>query len=171
MSSERRTPQTLLPVSSLAERAGLSVHVVRLYLRRGLLRASRRTSAGYQLFDEDDAERLRFIRIAQRLGFTLAEIGEIVRLGHKRESPCPIVRSTIQSRLDETRRELDDLQVMLERMQHAVALWNDLPDAVPTGNDICHLITAVAGSWPSDHSANMQPGRARRHPKARSQPR
>lgn len=132
MSSERRTPKTLLTVSSLAERAGLSVHVVRLYLRRGLLRASRRTSAGYQLFDEDDAERLRFIRIAQRLGFTLAEIGEIVRLGHKRESPCPIVRSTIQSRLDETRRELDDLQVMLERMQHAVALWNDLPDAVPT---------------------------------------
>ncbi|MGK2926261.1 MAG: MerR family DNA-binding protein [Lysobacterales bacterium] len=171
MHSERRTPKTLLTVSALAERAGLSAHIVRLYLRRGLMRASRRSSAGYQLFDEDDAERLRFIRVAQRLGFTLAEIGEIVSLGRRRESPCPIVRSTIQSRLDETRRELGELQAMLERMQHAVTLWNDLPDAVPTGNDICHLITAVADSWPSGHPASVQLGLARRRPKARSQPR
>jgi DNA-binding transcriptional MerR regulator len=67
MHSERRTPKTLLTVSALAERAGLSAHIVRLYLRRGLMRASRRSSAGYQLFDEDDAERLRSIRVAQRL--------------------------------------------------------------------------------------------------------
>lgn len=168
MHSERRTPKTLLTVSALAERAGLSAHIVRLYLRRGLMRASRRSSAGYQLFDEDDAERLRFIRVAQRLGFTLAEIGEIIRLGRRRESPCPIVRSTIQSRLDETRRELGELQAMLERMQHAVMLWNELPDAVPTGNDICHLITAVADTWPVDHDQGVLRGRLRPRPTPRS---
>lgn len=161
MHSEHRTPKTLLTVSSLAERAGLSAHIVRLYLRRGLMRASRRSSAGYQLFDKDDAERLRFIRVAQCLGFTLAEIGEIIRHGRRRESPCPLVRTTIQSRLDETRRELGELQAMLERMQHAVTLWNDLPDAVPTGNDICHLITAVADSWPVDHDKGVLRGRLR----------
>lgn len=91
MHSERRTPKTLSSVSSLAERAGLSAHFVRLYLRRGLMRASRRSSAGYQLFGDDDAERLRFIRVAQCLGFTLAGIGEIIRHGRRRESPCPLV--------------------------------------------------------------------------------
>jgi hypothetical protein len=71
------------------------------------------------------------------------------------------VRSTIQSRLDETRRELGELQAMLERMQHAVMLWNELPDAVPTGNDICHLITAVADTWPVDHDKGGLRGRLR----------
>ncbi|MCQ4318739.1 MerR family DNA-binding protein [Stutzerimonas stutzeri] len=55
------------------------------------MRASRRSSAGYQLSDDDDAERLRFIRVAQCLGFTRAGIGEIIRHGRRRESPCPLV--------------------------------------------------------------------------------
>ncbi|MDD3762945.1 MAG: MerR family transcriptional regulator [Pseudomonadota bacterium] len=158
MTSSRRTAPALHTVSALAERTGLSAHAIRLYLRRGLLRASRRSSAGYQLFDDDDAQRLRFIRVAQSLGFTLNEIGEIIDHGRRRESPCPMVRTTIQARLDEARRELDALQAMRKRMQQSVEVWNTLPDAVPTGNDICHLITAIADSWPDLKQVNPLPG-------------
>lgn len=168
MTSSRRTAPDLHTVSALAERTGLSAHVIRLYLRRGLLRASRRSSAGYQLFDDDDAQRLRFIRVAQSLGFTLAEIAEIIRHGRRRESPCPMVRATIQARLDEARRELDALQAMRKRMQQSVEVWNTLPDAVPTGNDLCHLITAVADSWPDWKRASPRPGVVARRPRPRA---
>lgn len=162
MTQSRHSASALHTVSALAARTGLSPHVIRLYLRRGLIRASRRSSGGYQLFDDNDAQRLRFIRVAQSLGFTLAEIGEIIQHGRRRESPCPMVRETMQARLDKVQRELRGLQAMRRRMQEAVEVWGQLPDSVPTGNDICHLITAVARSWPDARRSSVHLGRVGR---------
>ncbi|WP_290884449.1 MerR family DNA-binding protein [Arenimonas sp.] len=135
-----------MTVRRLAKSGGVTVHVVRNYLRRGLLRAARHTEAGYQLFSTAELHRLHFIRTAQRLGFTLTEIEEILRRSRQRRSPCPLVRDIISRRLAETRDQLEQLLALQTRMAQAVAQWSRLPDAVPTGNDVCALIEAVAAS-------------------------
>ncbi|OGT54852.1 MAG: hypothetical protein A3E01_18620 [Gammaproteobacteria bacterium RIFCSPHIGHO2_12_FULL_63_22] len=135
-----------MTVRRLAQLGGVTVHVVRNYLRRGLLRAASHTEAGYQLFSTTELHRLHFIRTAQRLGFTLTEIEEILRRSHQRKSPCPLVREIMTRRLKETRDQLDQLLALQKRMAQAVAHWTRLPDAVPSGNDVCALIDAIAAS-------------------------
>ena len=133
-----------MTVSKLASAAHLPPHVVRHYLRIGLLRANRRSSSGYQLFGTMELHRLRFIRISQSLGFTLTEVGEIIRRSRRTESPCPFVRDIIGQRIDETEGELDRLGQTLQTMRRASNLWARIPDAIPTGNEVCQLIEAVA---------------------------
>src|SRR3546814_11507573 len=86
------------------------------------------------------------MRSAQQLGFTLAEIEEIIRYILQRHSPCPLVRDIIRRRLDDTRQQLDRLLAMHERMERAIHAWAKLPDSIPTGNDVCALIDALAAT-------------------------
>jgi DNA-binding transcriptional MerR regulator len=62
-------------VSSLAEQVGLSADTVRYYERVGLVPTPERSAAGYRLYEESTARRLRFIKGAQRVGLRLREIG------------------------------------------------------------------------------------------------
>lgn len=113
----------LMTVRQLALRGGVSVHVVRTYLRRGILEPDSRTDAGYQLFSKVELKRLRFIRACQQLGFTLAEIEEIVRESRLERSPCPLVRGIMRRRLTETSEQLTQLQALLDRMSQASERW------------------------------------------------
>ena len=136
----------LMTVRQLAQQGDVTVHVVRNYLRRGLLRAATHTGSGYQLFSASEIQRLHLIRTAQQLGNTLAEIEEIIRHSLLRHSLCPFVRDIIRRRLDDTRQQLDNLLAMHARMEHAVHAWSSLPDSIPTGNDVCALIESVAAA-------------------------
>lgn len=64
-----------LRIGELAERAHVSIDAIRYYERRGLLPRAPRTAGGYRLFPASMVERLRFIKQAQELGFSLDEIG------------------------------------------------------------------------------------------------
>jgi len=146
MTPKDETAPPLMTVRQLAQQGDVTVHVVRNYLRRGLLQAASHTGSGYQLFSASELQRLHFIRTAQQLGFTLAEIEEIIRHSVLRNSPCPLVRDIIRRRLDDTRQQLDSLLAMHGRMEHAVHAWASLPDSIPTGNDVCALIETVAAT-------------------------
>ena len=76
MTGKDEVVQPLMTVRQLAQQGDVTVHVVRNYLRRGLLQAATHTEGGYQLFSVSELQRLHFIRTAQQLGFTLAEIEE-----------------------------------------------------------------------------------------------
>jgi DNA-binding transcriptional MerR regulator len=144
MNADPRRADATLTVRRLAQQGGVTVHVVRNYLRRGLLRAKDRTAAGYRLFSHAEVQQLQFIRTAQRLGFTLAEIEEIMRRSRQRKSPCPLSREIINRRLEETRKQLEQLLALQSRMVRAAEHWATLPDSIPTGNDMCPLIEAIA---------------------------
>ncbi len=66
-----------LTIGHLAKEAGVNLETVRYYERRGLLPKPPRSASGYRLFPSDAARRLRFIRRAQELGFSLNEIREL----------------------------------------------------------------------------------------------
>jgi MerR family Zn(II)-responsive transcriptional regulator of zntA len=130
-------------VNELAKLAGVTPHAVRYYAQIGLLKPTRNKRNGYQQFSEADVRRVRFIRRSQSLGFTLPEVAEIFRRSHQRETPCPLVRDIIRRRIEENAVLLNELVELRDRMKHALRKWRQLPDAVPTGDEICHLIESI----------------------------
>jgi Hg(II)-responsive transcriptional regulator len=81
-----------LTIGELANQAGVNRETVRYYERRRLLARPARTIAGYRIFPDDAVDRLRFIKHAQALGFTLEEIRELVALRVDERSSCEQVR-------------------------------------------------------------------------------
>jgi MerR family copper efflux transcriptional regulator len=72
-------------IGSLAKRAGVGIDTVRYYERAGLLAPSGRLASGYRRYTELELARLRFIRRAQALGFTLNEVRELLALSARRD--------------------------------------------------------------------------------------
>ncbi len=130
----------MLTVNELANRADAPAHVVRYYTRIGLLEPVAQRDNGYRLFAPADVARLRFIRHAKQLGFTLNEIHDITRHAERGESPCGDVRRIIQQHIDENRRKIEAMQSLQSRMELALEQWQTLPDGEPNGTSICHLI-------------------------------
>lgn len=81
-----------LTIGRLAREAGVNLETVRYYERRGLLPHSPRSPSGYRLFPDGSTGRLRFIRRAQELGFSLAEIRELLALRVSRTAKGADVR-------------------------------------------------------------------------------
>lgn len=130
----------MLTVTELARMSGTTPDTVRYYTRMGLLNPRRHESNGYRLYLRSDAARLSFISQAKKLGFTLAEIQEITGHAEHGQSPCPMVREILQRRIRENREALESLLDLQRRMESALEAWGDMPDGVPDGHSVCHLI-------------------------------
>ena len=87
-----------MKVNELAKRGGVTAETVRHYAREQLLAPQRHPDNGYQLFSDTDLERLRFIQRARKLGFSVAEIRDILTHADQGDSPCPLVRDLLASR-------------------------------------------------------------------------
>jgi MerR family Zn(II)-responsive transcriptional regulator of zntA len=85
-----------MTVNEIARHTGVPAHTVRYYTRIGLLRPARKRDNGYKEFTELELQRLNFIRRAQRSGFTLAEIREVIARAARGHSPCPMVRDILE---------------------------------------------------------------------------
>lgn len=72
-------------IGALAKRAGVRIDTVRYYERSGLLAPKTRLASGYRRYGEVELSRLRFIRRAQALGFTLEEVRELLALSKRRD--------------------------------------------------------------------------------------
>ncbi len=130
----------MLTVNELAIQSNAPAHVVRYYARIGLIKPSGQQDNGYRLFRPRDANRLRFIRMAKLLGFTLSEIKQITEHADHGESPCEDVRRIIQHHIRENRARIDEMLKLQNRMERALKKWEGMPDGVPDGHSVCHLI-------------------------------
>src|SRR5262245_26873404 len=105
-------------IGQLAEAADVHLETIRYYERRGLLAEPPRTAAGYRQYGPDGGWRLRFIGRAKRLGFTLAEIRELV--ADQDGVPCAdrtrAAAAVKLASIDEKLRELTDTRVRLEQL-------------------------------------------------------
>lgn len=133
-----------MTVSEQARRAGVTAETVRYYTRSGLLVPIRDESNGYNCYGSGDLTHLLFIRKARLLGFSVGNVRDILKESSHGRSPCPQVRKIMKQRLPETRRELQDLEKLQARMEHAAALWANMPDGMPDGKAVCQLIEAIA---------------------------
>ena len=108
-----------MKIGSVAEAAGVEVSTVRYYERRGLLAEPPRTASGYRQYDEAVIDRIRFVRQAQDLGFTLEEIEELLALRVEDPSSCGLVEEATRAKLrsvDAKVRELSRLRGVLARL-------------------------------------------------------
>jgi len=133
----------MFTVSELAGRADVTPDTVRHYVHIGMLNPERNPQNGYKLFSSADVSKLSFIRQAQSLGFTLAEIGEILTHSMKGDSPCPQVREVMLRRIVENKTKLDALNALQKRMETALEQWESMPNGQPDGDSVCHLIESM----------------------------
>src|SRR5690606_3345496 len=104
-------------IGELARSAGVNVQTVRYYERRGLLPAASRLESGYREYTTASLDRLRFIRRAQELGFTLAEIDELLSLRLGRGTTAAEMKSRAEQKID----AIDERIHELERIRSALA--------------------------------------------------
>lgn len=131
-------------MSELSKLTETTVDAVRHYVRVGLLSPLRNPENGYKLFNQTDIKKVKFIRRAKGLGFTLRDIQTIFDHCNDGRSPCPAVREMICLRIDENRSRLKELNQLQQRMDEALEAWKTMPDGDPDGEAICHLIESIA---------------------------
>src|SRR5207244_7019414 len=88
-----------LTIGQVARRAGGGVETVRFYEREGLLERPARRGSGYREYGEDVVARLRFVRRAKELGFTLKEVAELLALRADPDTTCAEVRGQARAKL------------------------------------------------------------------------
>jgi MerR family mercuric resistance operon transcriptional regulator len=113
---------TGLRSSQLAAAAGVNPQTLRYYERRGLLAEPERSLGGHRLYPAEAVTVLRVIKAAQRLGFTLDELADLLEVGrhrHRRRSGAGL-RARAESKLAEVESKIADLQVIAGTLRTAV---------------------------------------------------
>lgn len=136
----------MFTASSLAKKANVPIFTVRYYTRIGLLNPTKNSLNGYKMYSADDRDRLRFIASAKELGFTLAEIEEILGHSTSGDSPCPMVRNIVEKRIEENRQKIAELRRLQKRLETAAEMWKGIENAEPDGHTVCRLIDAFSES-------------------------
>lgn len=106
-------PPAGMTIGRLARAAGVNIETVRYYQRRGLLNTPRKPPGGTRRYASDSLTRLRFIRRAQELGFTLREIAGLLKLG---DGSCAETRAIAEHRLADIETRIHDLESMRDTL-------------------------------------------------------
>ncbi len=96
-------------IGKVAKSAGIGVETVRFYERRGLIESPPRNESGYRQYPVSTIHRLRFIRRAKELGFSLREIKELLELQTDPASTCGDIMKHTEQKLADINRKIDDL--------------------------------------------------------------
>lgn len=106
-----------LSIGALAKQAGVNLETVRFYERRGLLPDPPRTESGYRMYPSEAVRRLRFIKRAQELGFSLNEIDELLALRSSPRGSSAEVRRRAEAKIEDIEAKLRTLQSMKRTLQ------------------------------------------------------
>jgi MerR family mercuric resistance operon transcriptional regulator len=139
MTVEARTMKPLT-IGQVAKRAGIGIETVRFYEREGLLEEPQRKPSGYRQFDEGIVARLRFIRRAKELGFTLHEIKELLSLKLDPSTTCADVKKRAEAKIADIEAKLDSLK----RMKQALVKLTKACTGRGTTSD-CPILDALDG--------------------------
>ncbi|EFX92411.1 heavy metal-dependent transcriptional regulator [Actinobacillus ureae] len=100
-------------ISQAAEHSGLSAKQIRDYEKAGLLPQAVRSSSGYRVYSISDLERLHFISNARKVGFSLVQISELLKLNDDPHRTSREVKKLTEQHIEELQQKIADLQQML----------------------------------------------------------
>lgn len=129
-----------LRIGELASRAQVGVETVRFYERRGLLPEPPRRASGYREYPQESVARLQFVRRAQRLGFTLVEIRELLALHPESKSACSAVQLRAEEKLADVRGRIRELRAVERGLARLAAACGDNETL-----GICPLLESLGG--------------------------
>jgi DNA-binding transcriptional MerR regulator len=140
----------------VATAAGVNVETLRYYERRGLLAEPHRSPGGHRLYDADSVTTLRVIKAAQRLGFTLEEVAELLEVGRHRHRRRDVrhgratdagLQARAQAKLAEVEERITDLLTIRDNLRAALDAGCD--DLVAcAGSDCCPIPFATISTRP-----------------------
>lgn len=110
-----------LSIGKVAQAAGVGVETVRYYQRCGLIDKPPRRKSGFRQYPPDTVDRLRFIRRAKNLGFTLRQIGELLEMRVDPGATCGDVRRRAETKIADIDRRIADLRRMKSALKALAA--------------------------------------------------
>ncbi|MBI3291429.1 MAG: heavy metal-responsive transcriptional regulator [Elusimicrobia bacterium] len=110
-----------LTIGKVAKQAGVNIQTIRYYERTGLLSPSARRESGYRLYAPEAVQKLRFIKNAQALGFTLKEISDLLRLRVSHPVRCGAVKTKAEVKLRDVEAKVQSLQAIKRTLQDLVS--------------------------------------------------
>lgn len=111
---------TAMKIGEIAKRSGIGVETIRFYEREGLLQEPKRRPSGYRQYEESTFERLDYIRRAKELGFTLAEIRELLELSFVAHAGCDHIRQRAEAKVADIEGKIRSLQQMKRSLRKIV---------------------------------------------------
>ena len=139
---------TPLRIGQVTARVGLNPKTLRFYEAMGLVPAPFRAENGYRLYPPETVDLLNFIKAAQGLGLTLAEIKEVITIRQTGRPPCIHSRNLLEAKAKELDRKLADLMALRRRIMQSLAVWGRIS---PRKATVCPHIEAQSGG---SHSAS-----------------
>jgi MerR family copper efflux transcriptional regulator len=126
-------------IGKLAKDIGIGAGALRYYERLGLLPPATRTASGYRMYGSDAATRLRFIRRAQALGFSLEEIAELLALSDNPRARARDVKRVTQAKIADLEKRID----ALKRMKRGLAALEERCSGHGASGE-CPILAALA---------------------------
>ncbi|MGQ0702245.1 MAG: MerR family transcriptional regulator [Gemmatimonadales bacterium] len=127
-----------LTIGKVAAAAAVNVETIRYYERRGLFIPPQRTASGYRQYSEDAVSRLRFIKHAQELGFSLREIQELLGLRVRNRAACNAVARKTRQKIAVVEQRIADLQRLKRTLERLAAAC-----AARRSTDECPILEAM----------------------------
>ena len=130
-----------MTIGSLAKRAKVNLQTLRYYEQCGLLVPIRRAASGYRLYNEESLQRLRFIRYSQAFGFSLREIGQLLKLKVTSPSACRKAHRMAEAKTQQIKQEIEKLEHRTQSLRRLMEDCDNKPGKGP-----CHLLARFYGS-------------------------
>jgi MerR family mercuric resistance operon transcriptional regulator len=154
-----RHPGRILTVGAFGIAAGVSVETIRFYQRKGLLRVPQRSHGTIRQYDDTDVKRVRFVKSAQQLGFSLDEVMGLLAL--QDGTHCAAARAAAEGKLEDVRLKLQNLRRIESALKQLVTACSTTRKSVS-----CPLIAALHEPRPLQPKPQARIGR--QEPRVRS---
>ena len=127
-----------LTISELAKAAGIPISTLRYYERIGLVEPEDRSFGNYRLYSDHSLKKLKFIRAAQAIGFTLEDVKSLLADGEGKAPTCGNVQDLIEARLTDVEERLKDLRHVRKVLKSALEQCHQQKKS-----DCCHVVTEL----------------------------
>ena len=134
----------LLKIGELAEQADVAVATVRYYETLRLLEPVHKSENGYRYYALDAVKRLKFIKKAQSLQFSLSEIQQVLGIREQGKAACPIVRDLLNMKITFLEKQIYQMKTLKAELEAYREHWAEQPLDDPDSQELCSLIEQVA---------------------------
>ncbi len=129
-----------LPTAEVARLAGVNVETLRFYERKGILPEPPRRPSGYREYPPETVERVRFIKRAQELGFSLKEVVDLLELRETARAKAGRVRKVAEAKLEEIDHKIRDLEAMRKSLTELLSTCDGQSSVAS-----CPIIESLSG--------------------------
>lgn len=133
-----------MQIGEVARQVGLATSAIRFYEAKGLIPEPERTESGYRDYDPAVVGRLGFIRAGQAVGLTLSDLGQVLQIRDRGDSPCRHVTELLDTRIQDVDERIEDLQKLRQNLTSLRDQSTDLDSADCPPETVCHIINTTS---------------------------